>query len=82
MGLTNARRWYRVEETSVMHSSFAENIDEKKTNEDEETGEVCFKLIYEYTLIVKRELLPFTFFFYTSYTYAYDWIHKCPARPW
>jgi len=72
MGLTNSRRWWRREETSTVHPSSANNIDEKK----ETNNQVCFYLIYEYVAIVKRELLPFVFF-YTSYMYAYDWIHEC-----
>jgi hypothetical protein len=49
MGLTHSRRRWRAEETSAVHPSSANNINEKKTNKDEEEGEkeekndeVCF----------------------------------------
>ncbi len=47
MGLTNSRRLRRVEETSAVHPSYVDNIDQKKTNEDEKEeeekiNEVCF----------------------------------------
>jgi hypothetical protein len=41
MGLTNSRRWWRDEETSVHHLS-ANNIDQKKVDKSEKTDEVCF----------------------------------------
>ncbi len=45
MGLTNSRRWWRREETSTVHPSSINDIDEKKMNEDEKKetiDEVCF----------------------------------------
>ncbi len=63
MGLTNSRRWWRREETSTVHPSSANNIDEKK----ETNNQVCFYLIYEYITIVKKELLPFVFFLHIIY---------------
>jgi hypothetical protein len=41
MGLTNSRRLWRGEETSAVHPSSANNIDEKKETNDE----VCLELI-------------------------------------
>ena len=44
MGLTNSRRWWRAEETSAIHPSSANIIDQEKTKDDEEekNNEVCF----------------------------------------
>ena len=39
MGLTNSRRWWRGEETSAVHPSSINNIDELKK---ETIDEVCF----------------------------------------
>jgi hypothetical protein len=39
MGLTNSRRWWRGEETSAVHPSSANHIDELKK---ETIDEVCF----------------------------------------
>jgi hypothetical protein len=39
MGLTNSRRWWRGEETSAVHPSSLNNIDELKK---ETIDEVCF----------------------------------------
>ncbi len=45
MGLTNSRRWWRGEETSAVHPSSDNNIDELKK---ETIDEVCFEYILDY----------------------------------
>lgn len=75
MGLTNSRRWRRgEEETSTVHPSSANNIDEEKETFDE----VCLQLIFMNILQSSREnychLSSFPSFFFTHHIHAYMYI--------